>query len=263
MEDDYPRKYVYNKQVLIFCTYFYTRRRGMGKFFKTVMLTVAAVVGFNVASGTVQQTHADELQTIQAQHKSGYLGTPQGWFWFENGQKYTGFRYYMGTYYWFINGVRQDSGWRNAWGMTYYTDNQGRAVQGNREINGVAYNFGNNGTFFLRGKSSGYLDAGKGWLWYEDGQRFTGFRNYMGAYYWFQNGVRQQNKWEDAWGMRYYVGADGRTVQGARVIGSSTYYFGNNNTFYLRFSKDYTARWHRANGQFASRNEIAANGLAW
>lgn len=54
MEDDYPRKCVYNKQVLIFCTYFYTRRRGMGKFFKTVMLTVAAVVGFNVASGTVQ-----------------------------------------------------------------------------------------------------------------------------------------------------------------------------------------------------------------
>ncbi len=49
----------------------------MGKFFK---LTVAAVVGFDVASGTVQQTHADELQTIQVQHKSGYLGTPQGWF---------------------------------------------------------------------------------------------------------------------------------------------------------------------------------------
>ncbi|MCG4287456.1 hypothetical protein K9863_07070, partial [Lactobacillaceae bacterium KNUT 0156] len=88
-------------------------------------------------------------------------------------------------------------------------------------------------------------------------------RNYMGAYYWFQNGKRQQNKWEHAWGMRYYVGADGRTVQGARVIGSSTYYFGNDNTFYLRFSKDYTARWHRANGQYASRNEIAASGLAW
>ncbi|WP_338345482.1 hypothetical protein [Fructobacillus cardui] len=25
---------------------------------------------------------------------------------------YTGFRYYMGTYYWFVNGVRQNEGWR-------------------------------------------------------------------------------------------------------------------------------------------------------
>lgn len=206
----------------------------MGKFFKTALLTLAAVVGFNVASGTVQQTHADELQTIQAQHKSGYLGTPQGWFWFENGQKYTGFRYYMGTYYWFINGVRQDSGWRHAWDMTYYTDNQGRAVQGNRVIDGVSYYFGDNGTFFLRGKASGYMDAGQGWLWYEGGQRFTGFRNYMGAYYWFQNGKRQQNKWENAWGMTYYVGADGRTVQGYQTIGGKSYYFGDNGTFFQR-----------------------------
>ena len=56
----------------------------------------------------------------------------------------------------------------------------------------------------------------------------------MGAYYWFEKGVRQNNKWETAWGMKYYVGADGRAVQGRQVIDGKTYNFGDNGTFYLR-----------------------------
>ncbi len=56
----------------------------------------------------------------------------------------------MGTYYWFINGVRQDSGWRNAWGMTYYVGADGRTVQGYKTIGGKSYYFGDNGTFFQR-----------------------------------------------------------------------------------------------------------------
>lgn len=73
-----------------------------------------------------------------------------GYRWYENGQLYTGFKHYMGTYYWFVDGVRQNAGWRHAWGYTYYTDNQGRAVQGWQTINGIRYYFGDNGTFFMR-----------------------------------------------------------------------------------------------------------------
>lgn len=66
------------------------------------------------------------------------------------GQLYTGFKDYMGTYYWFVDGVRKNAGWRHAWGYTYYTDKQGRAVQGWQTINGICYYFGDNGTFFMR-----------------------------------------------------------------------------------------------------------------
>ena len=47
---------------------------------------------------------------------------------------------------------------------------------------------------------SGYVyapevsQANGGWNWLEDGQPYTGFRKYQGAYYWFQNGVRQKNQ---------------------------------------------------------------------
>ncbi|MGY4735441.1 hypothetical protein ACU6W1_05910 [Weissella cibaria] len=57
----------------------------------------------------------------------------------------------MGTnYYWLTNGVCQDNGWRTAWGLKYYTDNSGHAVQGWQNIGGKSYYFGDNSTFFLR-----------------------------------------------------------------------------------------------------------------
>ncbi|KXU05640.1 hypothetical protein WEIDD23_01379 [Weissella sp. DD23] len=142
----------------------------------------------------------------------------------------------MGTYYWFINGVRQNQGWRSAWGMTYYTDNTGRAVQGTYKVGSTVYDFGNNGTFFSRGVvKDAYVNVpGVGWRWVQNGKMFTGFKFYMGTFYWFENGIRQDNGWRHAWGMTYYTDNQGRAVQGWRNIGGKNYYFGNNGTFFLR-----------------------------
>lgn len=83
-------------------------------------------------------------------------------------------------------------------------------------------------------QTSGYVNTLAGWRWLENGKAYTGFRYYYGAYYYFDKGVRQENKWVSQWGLTYYVGADGRSVQGTRVINGKTYNFGNNGTFYLR-----------------------------
>lgn len=84
-------------------------------------------------------------------------------------------------------------------------------------------------------QTSGYVNTlGAGWRWLENGKAYTGFRYYMGAYYYFDKGVRQENKWVSQWGLTYYVNDDGRSVQGTRVIKGKTYNFGNNGTFYLR-----------------------------
>ncbi|GAP05138.1 1,4-beta-N-acetylmuramidase, partial [Fructobacillus tropaeoli] len=101
-------------------------------------------------NGTIYYANADGSLTP----KEGYIwdGSPAngGYRWYEDGQLYTGFRYYMGTYYWFVDGVRQNQGWRQAWGLTYWTDADGRAVQGNQSIDGKNYYFGNDGTYFVR-----------------------------------------------------------------------------------------------------------------
>ena len=83
-------------------------------------------------------------------------------------------------------------------------------------------------------QTSGYVNTLAGWRWLENGKAYTGMRNYMGAYYYFDKGVRQENKFVYQWGYTYYVGSDGRTVQGKHVINGKTYNFGNDGTFFAR-----------------------------
>lgn len=186
---------------------------------------------------------------------SGYLkdgsAANGGYRWYDNGQLYTGFKFYMGTYYWFVDGVRQNAGWRSAWGMTYYTDANGRAVQGMQTIAGKQYYFGDNNTYYLRDNpvntrqnktkatANGYIYDGSalngGYRWYENGQLYTGFKHYMGTYYWFVDGVRQNAGWRHAWGYTYYTDNQGRAVQGWQTINGIRYYFGDNGTFFMRY----------------------------
>ncbi|WP_447409264.1 1,4-beta-N-acetylmuramidase [Weissella confusa] len=199
-------------------------------------------VSHQVTSASIEtfasSTHDQLVAKIKAKKQSGYLydASPKngGYRWYEKGNPYTGFRFYMGTYYWFVDGVRQNAGWRTAWGYTYWTDNSGRAVQGDYLVNGRAYNFGSNGTYYRRGGSNGYLNLGEGWRWYANGYKYTGFRSYMGAFYYFIDGWRKDNMWVAEWGNTYYVGNDGRSVQGWHNLGGSNYYFGDNGTFYKR-----------------------------
>lgn len=83
-------------------------------------------------------------------------------------------------------------------------------------------------------QKTGYISTLVGWRWLENGRAYTGIRNYMGAYYYFENGVRKNNQWVNMWGHKYYVCSDGRTVQGWQTIDGKRYWFGNDNTFFLR-----------------------------
>ncbi|GAO99101.1 SGNH/GDSL hydrolase family protein [Fructobacillus ficulneus] len=190
----------------------------------------------NVIQNNPINNYHDTYQNYDLGNVSGYVNTLAGWRWLENGLVFTGFRYYMGTYYWFVNGARQNEGWRTAWGHLYYTNADGRAVQGIYNINGQNFNFGNDGTYYMR--SSGYLYDGSsqngGYRWYENGQLFTGFRNYMGTYYWFVDGVRQNAGWRQAWGYTYYTDDNGRAVSGTQFIDGKLYDFGNDGTFFER-----------------------------
>lgn len=216
------------------------------------IVAVVAVVAALAGVGTVATTHSASAARITSQ-TTGYIKDGSrfngGYRWYDHGKLYTGFRFYMGTYYWFINGVRQNQGWRTAWGMTYYTDNTGRAVQGTYKVGSTVYDFGNNGTFFSRGVvKDAYVNVpGVGWRWVQNGKMFTGFKYYMGTYYWFNNGIRQNSGWHTAWGNKYYTDSQGRAVQGWQNIGGKNYYFGNNGTFFLRNAPS-TNRGNSANG---------------
>lgn len=196
---------------------------------------------------TATDSRTSTLEKYQNTHQTGYIYSPDlssangGWNWLEDGRPVTGFRQYAGSYYWFVDGVRQNQGWRTAWNLNYYTDQDGRAVQGQYDVNGQSLDFGNDNTFYLR--STGYLNDGSdqngGYRWYENGQLYSGFRYYTGTYYWFVNGVRQNAGWRSAWGLNYYTDENGRAVQGVQSIANQVYYFGDDNTYYARPATGY------------------------
>lgn len=105
-------------------------------------------VANSVRYNNIQSVYAPYM--IDRLQRTGYLNTLSGWRWLETGKAYTGFRYYMGTYYYFVNGVRKDNQWVSMWGNKYYVGSDGRAYQGWHNINGVNYYFGDNGTYYLR-----------------------------------------------------------------------------------------------------------------
>ncbi|CAH1856516.1 glycoside hydrolase family 70 protein [Convivina intestini] len=195
-----------------------------------------AVQGLQVIDGQAYDFGEDGTYNLKTQ-PTGYFSDGNGWRWFENGQLYTGIKWYEGSYYYFEKGERQNNAWATAWGYQYYFGADGRAVQGNQLIDNHVYNFGDDNTYYAR-PVAGYVYDGSsengGYRWYENGQLFTGFRYYAGAYYWFLDGVRQNNQWESAWGMKYYVGTDGRAVQGNQTIEGQNYYFGNDGTYFAR-----------------------------
>lgn len=122
-------------------------------------ITPTAPVSADTTASTTQQTNT------QQDNRTGYVYSPEvstangGYNWLENGKPYTGVRYYAGSYYWFDNGVRQNNQWAHAYGLTYYLDSNGRAVQGYQFINGRAYFFGSDGTYYLREEvPSGYIN---------------------------------------------------------------------------------------------------------
>ncbi|CAK1246202.1 Glucan-binding domain (YG repeat) [Fructobacillus fructosus] len=207
-------------------------------------------VPFMLAGAAAAAMFAGSTAHAADSNATGYVYSPEvstangGWNWLENGKPYTGFRYHAGTFYWFVNGVRQNEGWRQAWGLTYYTDQDGRAVQGTRIIGGQVFNFGDDNTYYKR-PLQGYIwdnsPANGGYRWYENGQLYTGFRYYAGTYYWFVDGVRQNEGWRQAWGLNYYTNQDGRAVQGQVTIDGTNYDFGNDGTYYLRIPGTNTA----------------------
>ncbi|MGB2509965.1 SGNH/GDSL hydrolase family protein [Leuconostoc suionicum] len=105
---------------------------------------VASSVRVNNLQSVYTSYMIDRLQV------TGYFNTLSGWRWLETGKAYTGFRYYTGTYYYFVNGVRQENQWVNMWGNKYYVGSDGRAYQGWHNISGVNYYFGDDGTYYLR-----------------------------------------------------------------------------------------------------------------
>ena len=64
--------------------------------------------------------------------------------------KANGIKKHMGSYWSFSNGKLIKSNWTNSWGMYYWSDGDGKLVQGKGTWKGYTWDFGTDGTYYVK-----------------------------------------------------------------------------------------------------------------
>lgn len=64
--------------------------------------------------------------------------------------KVNGIKKHMGSYWSFANGKLIKSNWTNSWGMYYWSDGDGKLVQGQGTWKGYKWDFGTDGTYYVK-----------------------------------------------------------------------------------------------------------------
>jgi len=64
--------------------------------------------------------------------------------------KANGIKKHMGSYWSFANGKLIKSNWTNSWGMYYWSDGDGKLVQGKGTWKGYTWDFGTDGTYYVK-----------------------------------------------------------------------------------------------------------------
>ena len=64
--------------------------------------------------------------------------------------KVNGIKKHMGSYWSFANGKLIKSNWTNSWGLNYWSDGEGKLVQGQGTWRGYKWDFGTDGTYYVK-----------------------------------------------------------------------------------------------------------------
>lgn len=74
-------------------------------------------------------------------------------------KKANGIIKHMGSFWSFKDGKLIKNGWTKQWGHYYWSDQHGKLIQGTGTWHNVKWDFGNNGTFYVRGASVKNVEA--------------------------------------------------------------------------------------------------------
>ena len=157
--------------------------------------------------------------------KDGWIKTDEGWKYYENGQKVTGWKAVSEKWYYFNENGIMETGWASVSGHWYYLNADGSMATGWVSVGGHWYYLNTDGTMATGWASVGghwyYLNTdgsmATGWVsvgghWYylnTDGTMVTGWVSVGGHWYYLnEDGTMASNQWIDGW----YVDASGKML---------------------------------------------------
>ena len=137
--------------------------------------------------------------------KDGWIKTDEGWKYYENGQKVTGWKAVSEKWYYFNENGIMETGWASVGGHWYYLNADGSMATGWVSVGGHWYYLNTDGTM-----ATGWASVGGHWYYLNtDGSMATGWVSVGGHWYYLNaDGTMASNQWIDGW----YVDASGKML---------------------------------------------------
>ena len=137
--------------------------------------------------------------------KDGWIKTDEGWKYYENGQKVTGWKAVSEKWYYFNENGIMETGWASVSGHWYYLNADGSMATGWVSVGGHWYYLNTDGTM-----ATGWASVGGHWYYLNtDGSMATGWASVGGHWYYLnEDGTMASNQWIDGW----YVDASGKML---------------------------------------------------
>ena len=142
-------------------------------------------------------------------------------------------------FYLAADGVMQ-TGWITLDGKTYYFNADGVMQTGTVTVEGEKCIFSYNGMLITKGAETvqkGWKLVNTDWLYYENGQRVTGWKTIGNKKYWFALDGIMQTGWRYLGKAWYYFGDNGMMRTGWQAIDGKWYYFNAEGAMLKRWQK--------------------------
>ena len=149
-------------------------------------------------------TYSDGTVTPEPE-KDGWIKTEEGWKYYENGQKATGWKAVSENWYYFNEDGIMATGWVSVGGHWYYLNSSGAMETGWTSVGSHWYYLNEDGTM-----ATGWVSVGSHWYYLNaDGTMATGWASVGGHWYYLnEDGTMASNQWIDGW----YVDASGKML---------------------------------------------------
>ena len=233
-------------------------------------ITAVSATAVKAKNGWVTDPNTQTKYFYQnGQKATGYLNDGSHWYMFKDGLKQSDVQKWAGTYYYFDHKtyLRVDNAYlRSNWGDYYLFGSNGRILTDVQKWAGTYYYFDHN--TYLR-VDNNYLKSSWG-DWYmfgNNGRIVTGLYNWAGTYYYFSptTYLKATNTTVNVNGQTYKFGASGAMINGMVRTNSGTFYADQHNgvtetyTSYVTGANLTAKEWiasHESGGSYTARNGV-------
>ena len=170
-------------------------------------------------------TYSDGTVTPEPE-KDGWIKTEEGWKYYENGQKVTGWKAVSEKWYYFNEDGIMETGWVSVGGHWYYLNSSGAMETGWTSVGSHWYYLNADGTM-----ATGWVSVGSHWYYLNaDGSMETGWVSVGGHWYYLNTDGTMVTGWVSVGGHWYYLNTDGSMATGWVSVGGHWYYLNEDGT---------------------------------